>query len=290
MWYPPRLFILLACPLPSLCRGAMLAAVVPLLVPSGGSPLVPACLMFSAVLRRFAPSLAARAWLRAVSPCVPRLVPHPASSRHRCRCLCCYRPMASRYPPRLIDTTGGAIRWCRGGSLDFACLPLGQPSHPCGSSVLAAYRAAASRHLSRLGAIALGSVRLACPLSSWLSCLLSPCRHAVAVASSHHLIALRPVLSIRLAGRCLAVGRHRVGSSPVLFACRPCGVSSCPHGVVSFRPVLAVGAWCVGCVDGATACRSCGIFVLSIGCIYRLIEFLICPVCLLLLLSVSSYR
>lgn len=108
MWYPPRLFILLACPLPSLCRGAMLAAVVPLLVPSGGSPLVPACLMFSAVLRRFAPSLAARAWLRAVSPCVPRLVPHPASSRHRCRCLCCYRPMASRYPPRLIDTTGGA--------------------------------------------------------------------------------------------------------------------------------------------------------------------------------------
>lgn len=160
----------------------------------------------------------------------------------------------------------------------------------CGSSVLAAYRAAASRHLSRLGAIALGSVRLACPLSSWLSCLLSPCRHAVAVASSHHLIALRPVLSIRLAGRCLAVGRHRVGSSPVLFACRPCGVSSCPHGVVSFRPVLAVGAWCVGCVDGATACRSCGIFVLSIGCIYRLIGFLICQVCLLLLLSVSSYR
>lgn len=95
MWYPPRLFILLACPLPSLCRGAMLAAVVPLLVPSGGSPLVPACLMFSAVLRRFAPSLAARAWLRAVSPCVPRLAPRFSLV------------VPPALTPRLTDTHGG---------------------------------------------------------------------------------------------------------------------------------------------------------------------------------------
>lgn len=178
--------------------------------------------------------------------------------------------------------------------------------------------------------------------------------------SSHHLIALRPVFSIRRAGsgRCLCLRRGRVvlmsarrgiisGSLspccagllaslscpliasrlvlravllpvPLLFvlrtvirqaergdvlrwsssdgfvdravACRSWGGVSCPHGVLSSRPVLAVGTWCVGCVDRATACRSCGIFVLSIGCIYRLIGFLICPVCLLLLLSASSYR
>ena len=74
-------------------------------------------------------------------------------------------------------------------------------------------------------------------------------------------------------------------------ACRAWG-----GGVVSAWRVIISGcsrrgAWC--CVDyvaRTTACRSCGIFVLSIGCIYRLIGFLICLVCLLLLLSVSSYR
>lgn len=196
MWYPPRLFILLACPLPSLCRGAMLAAVVPLLVPSGGSPLVPACLMFSAVLRRFAPSLAARAWLRAVSPCVPRLVPHPASSRHRCRCLCCYRPMASRYPPRLIDTTGGAIRWCRGGSLDFACLPLGQPSHPCGSASDGDGGSVPAPLDCPLPVPAPWSSSVLCLLPALVQsdffAVLPSCRPAV--LPPHHLIASRPAL------------------------------------------------------------------------------------------------
>lgn len=66
--------------------------------------------------------------LRAVPLCVPRLVPLPASPRHQCRC----RPIASRYPPRFIDTTGGEIRRGRGGSLGSACLS--SPSHPCGSA------------------------------------------------------------------------------------------------------------------------------------------------------------
>lgn len=56
-----------------------------------------------------------RAWFRAVSPCVPRLcfaVISSLVSSHG----------ASRYPPRLIDTTGGEIRRCCGCSLGFACL------------------------------------------------------------------------------------------------------------------------------------------------------------------------
>lgn len=60
-----------ACLLPpSLCRGAMWAVVVPLFVPSGGSPLSPACLMFTAV-------------------CLD------ASPRHRCSCLAVCRPLRS---------------------------------------------------------------------------------------------------------------------------------------------------------------------------------------------------
>ena len=42
--------------------------------------------------------------------------------------------MASRSPPRPIDTTGGAIRWRCGCSLGSACLPIGSPSHPFGST------------------------------------------------------------------------------------------------------------------------------------------------------------
>ena len=45
-----------------------------------------------------------------------------ASPRHRYRCLCCCRPIAFRYPPRLIDTTGGETRLGCGGSLGSACL------------------------------------------------------------------------------------------------------------------------------------------------------------------------
>lgn len=46
-----------------------------------------------------------------------------ASPRHRYLSRCRYHPIASRRPPRLIDTTGGEIRRCYGGSLGFACLP-----------------------------------------------------------------------------------------------------------------------------------------------------------------------
>lgn len=99
-----------------------------------------ACLMFAAVcLDTIAPAISslhliAHAWLRSAS-CVPRLVPLTASPCNRCRCLCCCRPIASRYPPRFIDTPGGTIRrGCGGGSLGSACLPIGTPSHPFGSA------------------------------------------------------------------------------------------------------------------------------------------------------------
>lgn len=127
--------IRLACPS---CLLAVVVSVlramcglVPPLVPSGVSPLAPACLMFAAVCLDASPRhliiscLAACRSLRASARASSRW------PRHRCRCLCCYRSIASRYPPRLIDTTGGEIRRCCGGSLGFACLPIGSPSHPC---------------------------------------------------------------------------------------------------------------------------------------------------------------
>ena len=69
-----------------------------------------------------------------------------------------------------------------------------------------------------------------------------PCRHASCrglISSSHHLIALRTVLSIRRAGS-VAV--------PVLAAWG--GSFSCPHDVLSSRPVLA-------CAGGLLASSSC---------------------------------
>lgn len=48
--------------------------------------------------------------------------------------------------------------------------------------------------------------------------------------------------------------------------------------------------FCVDCVAGRFDCRFYGILVLSIGCIYRSIGFLICLVCLLLLLLASCAR
>ena len=80
-----------------------------------------ACLMFPPYASTLRPSShRSRAWLRAVSLCVPQLVPllrfAASSSRHSCR------PMVSRFPPRLIDTLGGAIRRGCCGSLCFACL------------------------------------------------------------------------------------------------------------------------------------------------------------------------
>lgn len=90
-----------------------------------------ACLMFAAVCLDASPpsSHRSRAWLRAVPLCVLRLVPLPASPRHRCRCLCCCRPIASRYPPSLIDTTDGEIRrGCVGSRLCLLAHRLAIPS------------------------------------------------------------------------------------------------------------------------------------------------------------------
>ena len=101
---------------------------VPPLVPSGVSPLAPACLMFAAVCLDASPPSSHRF----ISSFMLGYVPFPSaclgsclsstSPRHRYRCLCCCRLMASRYPPRLIDTTGGEIRRGCGCSLGFACL------------------------------------------------------------------------------------------------------------------------------------------------------------------------
>lgn len=98
--------------------------VVPPLVPSGVSPLAPACLMFAAVCLDASLPSSHHLVLGCVPSllCVPRLVSLPAPPRHRCRCLCCCRPIASRSPPRLIDTTDGATRLGCGGSLGSACL------------------------------------------------------------------------------------------------------------------------------------------------------------------------
>lgn len=91
--------------------------VVPPLVPSGGSPLASACLMSPPYVSTLSPRHFIALVLGSVpspSACLGSASP---SSRRSCR------PMASRYPPRLIDTTGGAIRRGCGGSLGSACLP-----------------------------------------------------------------------------------------------------------------------------------------------------------------------
>ena len=97
----------------------------PALVPSVGSPLVPACLMFAAVCLDASPPrhLIASSHRLCLAVCLSLRASARASSRwprHRCRCRC--RPIASRSPPRLIDTTDGEIRRGCGGSLGSACL------------------------------------------------------------------------------------------------------------------------------------------------------------------------
>lgn len=114
--------IRLACP--SCLLGAvvsvlrtMRAVLVPPLVPSGGSPLAPACLMFAAVCLDASPPSSHHLVLGCVplSACLGSCL-SSASPRHRYLSRCRYHPIASRRPPRLIDTTGGAIRRPRGGS------------------------------------------------------------------------------------------------------------------------------------------------------------------------------
>lgn len=97
--------------------------VVPPLVPSGVSPLASACLISSPYASTLCHAISSsRAWLRAVPLCVPRLVPLLASSSSSMSVPLPSRPIASRYPPRLIDTTDGEIRRGCGCSLGFACL------------------------------------------------------------------------------------------------------------------------------------------------------------------------
>lgn len=108
--------------------------------------------------------------LRALGSCLSLLRP-----RHRCRCRC--RPIASRLPPRFIDTTGGEIRRGCGGSLGSACLPLGSPSHPC------------VRHRMATGRGCLPSLDCSC-LSPWPSSV-PPATYPIS-SSSYRLIALPP--------------------------------------------------------------------------------------------------
>lgn len=106
----------------------------PALVPSGGSPLASACSMSSPYALTLRPVISSlMLGCVPLSACLGSCL-SSASPRHRYLSRCRYHPIASRRPPRLIDTTGGEIRRCYGGSLGFACLPIGTPSHPCGSA------------------------------------------------------------------------------------------------------------------------------------------------------------
>lgn len=113
----------------------------------------------------------------------------------------------------------------------------------------------------------------------------SSCRPAARFASLRH----SPRFATRRAGSCLTA--VVLGWLVARSRCLPC----VGRGVVSAWRVIIMGcsrrgACYVCCVYETTAYRSCGIFVLSIGCIYRSIGFLIWPICPLLLLSASSYR
>lgn len=118
--------------------------------------------------------------------------------------------------------------------------------------------------------------------------LRSSCRAAARFASLRY----SPRPATRRAGSCFAA--VVLGWLVARSCCLPCvgrgGSFSCPHGVVSFRVVLAVVVLYVDCVAWRSACHSYGILVLSVGCIYRSIGFLICLVCPLLPLSLSSVR
>lgn len=132
----------------------MRAVLVPPLVPSGGSPLAPACLMFAAVCLDASPPSSHHLVLGCVPPpsACPRLVPLLRFAPPSMSVPMSSRPIASRYPPRLIDTTDGAIRRCCGGSLGSACLPLGSPSHPCVRHRMATGLGSCSRPMSIIGA------------------------------------------------------------------------------------------------------------------------------------------
>lgn len=96
----------------------------PALVPSGGSPLASTCSMSSPYALTLRPVISSlMLGCVPLSACLGSCL-SSASPRHRYLSRCRYHPIASRLSPRLIDTTGGEIRRCCGGSLGFACLPL----------------------------------------------------------------------------------------------------------------------------------------------------------------------
>lgn len=90
----------------------MRAVLVPPLVSSGGSPLVPACLMSPPYASTLRPHPSSHRFISSLMlGCVPlSACLSSASPRHRYLFRCRCRPMASRLPPRLIDTTSGEIQ------------------------------------------------------------------------------------------------------------------------------------------------------------------------------------
>lgn len=107
MWYPPRRPSCLLTAFVSVPRAMWVGVVVQPLVPSGGSPLVPTCLLDvcrrASTLRPVISSIVL-GYVRSSACLVSCLFPLRLASSSRRSC----RPMASRLPPRLIDTTGGA--------------------------------------------------------------------------------------------------------------------------------------------------------------------------------------
>lgn len=234
-------------------------------------------------------------------------------------CSCCGWRSLSLVPSSVISapflvSPGGAV-----GRAVFACLlrlARSVPSRSCRLLVLFLLIGICSdggvSRLSRLACFALcvpcitrpagvvGHLRSSCVGMWGRFCLLrrrrvplsspfrSSCRAAARFASLRY--SSRP--ATRRAGSCFAA--VVLGWLVARSCCLPCvgrgGSFSCPHGVVSFRVVLAVVVLYVDCVAWRSACHSYGILVLSVGCIYRSIGFLICLVCPLLPLSLSSVR
>lgn len=111
----------------------MWAVLVPPLVPSGVSPLAPACLMFAAVCLDASPPSSHHLVLGCVpslSAC-PRLVPLLRFAPPSMSVPMSSRPIASRYPPRFSTRRAGRYDSVAAVLSALLAFPLGSPSHPC---------------------------------------------------------------------------------------------------------------------------------------------------------------